>query len=128
MEPLNSQPDQSRLETVLQEYPLLSLRPINVLLQDVDLNLLAIWNGVEAVEERSNYMSHEFRPCPGRAKRDVLSLAVFAFAVEETNERDRVMTSATPLALLKRKGKYFLLRRVSHTRARTSGPDRALQA
>ena len=62
MEPLNSQPDQSRLETVLQEYPLLSLRPINVLLQDVHLNLLAIWNGVEAVKERPNYMSHEFRP------------------------------------------------------------------
>ena len=54
MEPLNSQPDQSRLETVLQEYLLLSLGLINVLLQDVDLNLLAIWDGVEAVKERSN--------------------------------------------------------------------------
>ena len=62
MEPLNSQPDQSRLETVLQEYPLLPLRPINVLLQDVDLNLLAIWDSVEAVKERPNCPSHEFRP------------------------------------------------------------------
>ena len=62
MEALNSQPDESRLETVLQEYPLLSFRPINVLLQDVDLNLLAIWDGVEAVEERPNCTSYEFRP------------------------------------------------------------------
>ena len=31
---------------------------------------------------------------------DVLSLAVLAFAVEETNDRDKVMTSATPFALL----------------------------
>ena len=29
-----------------------------------------------------------------------LSLAVFAFAVVETNERERVMTSATPFAFL----------------------------
>ena len=113
---------------MLQEYLLLSLGLINVLLQDVDLNLLAIWDGVEAVKERSNYMSHEFRPRLGRVKRGVLSLAVFAFAAEETNERDRVMTSATPLALLRSEGEYFLLKKLSHNKARTSGPDRALQA
>ena len=32
-----------------------------------------------------------------------LSFAVFAFAVDETNERERVMTSATPFALLQSK-------------------------
>ena len=32
---------------------------------------------------------------------DVLSLAVLAFAVDETNDRDKVMTSATPFALLR---------------------------
>ena len=35
-----------------------------------------------------------------RSKQDILSFAVFAFAVEETNERDSVITSATPFALL----------------------------
>ena len=46
-----SQANQTRLETVLEEYPLFPLSPLNVLHQDVDLNLLAIWDGAEAVEE-----------------------------------------------------------------------------
>ncbi len=35
-------------------------------------------------------------------RRNVLSFAVFAFAVDETNERDDLMTSATPFALLRK--------------------------
>ena len=48
---MHSQANQTRLETVLEEYPLFPLSPLNVLHQDVDLNLLAIWDGAEAVEE-----------------------------------------------------------------------------
>jgi hypothetical protein len=36
----------------------------------------------------------------GRGREDVLSFAVFALAVEDINERERVMTSATPFAFL----------------------------
>jgi hypothetical protein len=45
---------------------------------------------------------------------DVLSLAVLAFAVEDMNDRESVITSETPFAFLRRKGQnehhaYFIM-------------------
>ena len=48
------QADQPSLKVVLEEYPFLPLRPLDVLLQHIDLNLMAIRDGVETVEERSD--------------------------------------------------------------------------
>ena len=48
------QPDQSRFKIVFEEYPFLPLRPLNVLLQHIDLDLMAIRDGVETIEERSD--------------------------------------------------------------------------
>jgi len=47
----DSQRDQSYFQTVLQEYPLLAFRPLDVVIEDGHLNLLAIWNRNEKVEE-----------------------------------------------------------------------------
>ena len=47
----DSQANQSGLQTMLEEYPLYPLGPLDILHQDVNLNLLAIGDGVEAVEQ-----------------------------------------------------------------------------
>lgn len=49
-----SQPNQPGLETVLEEYPLFTLCPFDVLMQDTHLNLLAVGDAIEAVEERTD--------------------------------------------------------------------------
>ena len=59
---------------------------------------------------------------------DVLSFAVFAFAVDDTNARDLLITSATPCAFL-----FDGVRQREHTeeqraRRRTSGRDTARRA
>lgn len=63
------------------------------------MNLLAVGDGGEKVEE-----SADFWGLGGWVRRggrwDVLSFAVFAFAVEDMKARERVMTSARPCAFL----------------------------
>ena len=48
------QADQPSLKVVFKEYPFLPLSPFNILLQHIDLNLMAIRDGVETVEESSD--------------------------------------------------------------------------
>ena len=63
------------------------------------LNVSAIGNGLEEVEESTNW--DDLKNCGSSTEgNDLLSLAVLAFAVEDMNDRDLLMTSATPWALL----------------------------
>ena len=48
------QADQPSLKVVLKEYPFLPLCPLYVLLQNIDLDLMAIRDGVETIKERSD--------------------------------------------------------------------------
>ena len=50
-----SQTDQSRLKTVLQEYPFFPFRPLNVVLQYIDLDLLTIRDGHKEVKKGSDW-------------------------------------------------------------------------
>ena len=97
---MDVQSDQPCLETMFQEYPLLLLRPLNVLQKHVNLDFLTVFDGVEAIEKCADLWNGVTRAHRGFENGNVLSLAVFALAVEDTNERDIVITSATPLALL----------------------------
>ena len=99
------QSGEPRLEAVFEKHALFALGPVDVLGQDVDLDLLAVWNGVEAVEQCADWEARGRELSMGYSTGEgghVLILAVFALAVVETKERDRVMTSATPFALLAR--------------------------
>ena len=63
------------------------------------LNVSAIGNGLEEVEESTNW--DDLKNCGSETEgNDLLSLAVLAFAVEDMNDRDLLMTSATPCAFL----------------------------
>ena len=84
---------------MLQEYPLLLLCPLDVLPEDIYLNLLAAGYVVEAVKHRPNYTPVNALRL-SRTGHNPLSLAVFAFAVVDTNDRESVITSATPFAFL----------------------------
>lgn len=91
---------------MLEEYPLFALCPFDVLVQDTHLNLLAVGDAIEAVEECTDYpelinLSKGFQD-----GWNALSFAVFAFAIDETNPRERLMTSAIPWALLQRACKF----------------------
>lgn len=47
--------DEPRLKRLFQKYPLLALRPVNVVCQYGDLNVLAVRDGVEEVKESADY-------------------------------------------------------------------------
>lgn len=87
---------------MLEEYPLLSLRPLDILGQDIYLDLLAPCDRSEAVEECPNcvYGAVLASEVSSSNELDIRSFAVLAFADEVRKERDIVMTSATPFALL----------------------------
>lgn len=86
---------------MLEEYPLLSFRPIDVLLKTVNLNLLVIWEHVKAVEKCLNCAQRLLEDVQGRGRWDVLGLAVFVFPMDsETSERWKIITSDMPFALL----------------------------
>ncbi len=51
---MDIQPNQSCLQAVLQEYTFLSFRPVYVIVQHGHLNLLAVGNGIEVIQEGSN--------------------------------------------------------------------------
>ncbi len=85
---------------MFEEYSLFPLRPVDILPQDIDLGSLAIWDGVEAVEKCPDWRVRSSPATPMKKDQHVLSFAVLAFAVDDTNERERVMTSARPFAFL----------------------------
>lgn len=90
-----------RFQTMLQEYPLLTLRPSDVIRQRLHLHSLTIRDRIKVVQQCSNCPPHQQRnPIFDVELDNVLSLAVLAFAVEDINERERVMTSASPCAFL----------------------------
>ena len=63
------------------------------------MNVSAIGNRLEEVEESANW--DDLKDCSSSTEgNDLLSLAVLAFAVEDMNDRDLLMTSATPCAFL----------------------------
>lgn len=95
-----SQANQASFEALLEEYPLLSLRPFDVILQHGDLYRLAVRDRVEEVEEGADFMYYQSGVYTDAARSYALSFAVFAFAVDDMNDRESVMTSATPFAFL----------------------------
>lgn len=52
---MDVQADETRLETVLQEYPFLLFSPCDVSLQNLYLDVSAVRYGSEEVEQRPNY-------------------------------------------------------------------------
>ena len=45
------QADKPCLQAMLEEYPLLALRPFDVLQEDIDLDFLAVGDGVKAIKK-----------------------------------------------------------------------------
>lgn len=63
------------------------------------MDVSAVGNGLEEVEESTNW--HVLKNCGSETEGNgLLSLAVLAFAVEDMNDRDLLITSATPCAFL----------------------------
>ena len=126
----DAQGSQPRLETVLEEYPLLLLGPLDVRLGHLHLRRLAVGYLCKEVEQCSDWRTRQSitRPQLKHRSSDALSFAVFAFAVDDTNARDLLITSATPCAFL-----LGGVRQREHTeeqraRRRTSGRDTARRA
>ena len=85
---------------MFEEYAFLGLGPCSVVGEGLHLDFLTPWDGGEAVEQRSDWIMGQLVSSVQKGKNDSLSLAVFAFAVEDMNAQDWVITSASPRAFL----------------------------
>jgi hypothetical protein len=87
---------------MLQEYPFLRLRPLNIVRECFHLNLLTPRNRIKEIEESPDLTKQHERQNTSRIwlTTDLLNFAVFAFAVDDMNALDCVITSAKPCAFL----------------------------
>ena len=85
---------------MFEEDPLLSFCPGNVVGKGIDLDLLAAWDRVEEVEEGTDCGLKRSALHLWSSEAYILSLAVLAFAVDDVNDLDNVMTCARPSAFL----------------------------
>ena len=126
----DAQGGQPCLETVLEEYPLLLFRPLDVRLEHLHLCRLAVGNLRKEVEQRPDWHTRQSiaRPELKHRSANALSFAVFAFAVDDTNARDLLITSATPCAFLLGGVRQRKQTEERRARRRTSGRDTARRA
>ena len=85
---------------MFQKYTLFAFGPFNIVGKHLYLSLLAVGYGIKKVEKCTNYAMWWSRHSRTELPASLLSLAVLAFAVDDMNARESVMTSASPCAFL----------------------------